>query len=94
MPATIQDIEVRKPTDEEKAVCQSWPTWSCEPSEFDWDYTQTETCLILEGEVTVTDCENSEETVSFGPGDLVVFPQGLSCVWKVEKPVKKHYDFS
>ena len=34
------------------------------------------------------------KSVSFAAGDLVVFPQGLSCVWQVKKPVKKHYMFS
>jgi len=28
----------------------------------------------------------SGESVSFGAGDYVVFPKGLSCVWKVTKP--------
>ena len=31
--------------------------------------------------------------VEFGPGDLVTFPEGLDCVWKISKPVKKHYKF-
>ena len=26
-------------------------------------------------------------------GDLVEFPKGLSCRWKVIKPVRKHYNF-
>ncbi len=31
-----------------------WPIWSCEVSSFPWAYEETETCYILEGEVTVT----------------------------------------
>jgi len=31
--------------------------------------------------------------VEFGPGDLVTFPEGLDCVWKISKPVRKHYKF-
>jgi hypothetical protein len=91
---TIKDVVVRKPDDEEKAQCQAWPIWTCDPSEFDWDYTQSETCLIIEGEVTVTDRPAGEESVSFGPGDLVVFPVNLQCIWKITKPVRKHYNFS
>jgi uncharacterized cupin superfamily protein len=53
-----------------------------------------ETCLILEGSVEVSDRPESGESVSFGPGDLVRFPVGLKCVWKVKEPVKKHYNFS
>ena len=91
---TIKDVVVRKPDDAEKADCQTWPIWACEPSEFDWDYTQTETCLVIEGEVTVTDRPAGEDSVSFGPGDLVVFPVNLQCIWKITKPVRKHYNFS
>ena len=91
---TIKDVVVRKPDDEEKTECQTWPIWTCDPSEFDWDYTQTETCLIIEGEVTVTDRPAGEESVSFGPGDMVVFPVNLQCIWKITKPVRKYYNFS
>jgi uncharacterized cupin superfamily protein len=24
-------------------------------------------------------------------GDLVTFPEGMSCTWKIRKDVKKHY---
>jgi len=88
---TVKDVIVKKPTSREKSKAKTWPTWQCEPSEFDWAYTQTETCLILEGDVTVTDGKSS---VSFGPGDLVIFPLNLECTWKVKKPVRKHYNFS
>ena len=91
--ATVKDVIVSKPNEEEKSRCESWPIWSCEASEFDWDYTQTETCLLVEGSVTVTDRGEGGESVSFGAGDMVVFPVGLQCVWKVKQAVRKHYDF-
>jgi uncharacterized cupin superfamily protein len=91
---TIKDVVVRKPDDDEKTQCQAWPIWTCDPSEFDWDYTQSETCLIIEGQVSVTDRPAGEESVSFGPGDLVEFPVNLQCIWKITKPVRKHYNFS
>jgi hypothetical protein len=69
----------------------SWPIWSCEVSEFDWEYDQQESCLLLEGEVEVS---SDIETVSFGAGDFVVFPRGLKCRWKIIKPVRKHYTFN
>ncbi|MDW8311060.1 MAG: cupin domain-containing protein [Verrucomicrobiales bacterium] len=68
----------------------TWPVWTCGVSTFDWTYGARETCYLLEGRVTV---EAGGQTVSFGQGDLVVFPQGLSCVWKVTAPVRKHYRF-
>jgi len=69
----------------------SWPIWSCEVSEFDWEYSDEESCLLLDGEVEVS---SDIETVSFGAGDFVVFPRGLKCRWKVIRPVRKHYTFN
>ena len=34
-----------------------------------------------------------EATVAIGPGDYVVFPQGLVCTWTVKQVVRKHYKF-
>jgi uncharacterized cupin superfamily protein len=83
--------EIRKPSEEERQLAQSWPTWSKEVSEFPWQYDQQETCLILEGDVTVKNEDG--QAFHFGPGDWVVFPQGMACTWKVNQDVKKHYRF-
>ena len=74
----------------EKNILQ-WPIWTCEVSEFDWEYSDEEACLLLEGEVEVS---SEFETVRFSAGDYVVFPKGLKCGWKVAKPVRKHYSFN
>jgi len=84
------NITVKKATEAEKSEMQSKPVWECDVSEFDWYYRDEENCLIVEGEVTISYDGGS---VSFGVGDYVIFPKGLSCVWKVTKPVKKHYIF-
>ena len=68
----------------------SWPVWECEPSVFDWHYDQEESCLILEGGITV---KTAHEEVTINPGDYVTFPKGLDCTWTVVKPVRKHYTF-
>ncbi len=70
---------------------RSWPIWTCEASEFPWTYDARETCYILEGEVTVT--PDGGEPVTVGQGDLVTFPEGMSCTWKVTRPIRKHYRF-
>jgi uncharacterized cupin superfamily protein len=69
----------------------SWPTWSKEVSKFPWTYSDQETAYVLEGEVTVT--PSSGDPVTFGKGDLVIFPAGMSCTWDVKKPLRKHYKF-
>jgi uncharacterized cupin superfamily protein len=84
------EILVRKPTGQEVAEMQSNPVWACDVSEFDWHYDSEETCLIIEGDVTVN---YGSKSVSFAAGDYVVFPKGLSCVWQVKKPVRKNYKF-
>lgn len=84
------EITVRRPAQGELDRLKTWPIWTCDVSRFDWHYDEQETCLILEGRVTV---EAEGHSVSFGPGDLVIFPRGLDCVWNVTEPVKKHYRF-
>tara|TARA_Y100001968_G_scaffold232863_1_gene215690 strand:+ start:2001 stop:2276 length:276 start_codon:yes stop_codon:yes gene_type:complete len=69
----------------------TWPIWTCKASSFDWTYDDTETCLLLEGEVTLTPDE--VEPVKFRAGDLVVFSAGMDCRWDVYKAVRKHYRF-
>ena len=68
----------------------NWPIWTSEVSEFPWKYDVEESCLILEGEVYVA---AGSDTVQIKAGDFVIFPKGLSCVWKVTKPIRKHYKF-
>ncbi|UCH23587.1 MAG: cupin domain-containing protein [Deltaproteobacteria bacterium] len=68
-----------------------WPTWKKEVSEFPWTYDEPETCYFLEGDVVVT--PQGGEPVEMGAGDLVTFPAGMSCTWKIRRNVKKHFKF-
>ena len=85
-------VLVEKPTNEKLTSLKvfSWPIWTKEVSSFDWYYDEQEICYFLEGEVAV---KTSDGEVSFGKGDLVIFPQGLKCVWNIKNAVKKHYKF-
>jgi len=69
----------------------SWPVWEKETSRFDWSYDSIEECYLLKGKVTVETKDG--KSVSFGKGDFVTFPKGLSCTWDVKEPVRKHYNF-
>ena len=84
-------IVVRKPTPAEKKEAERWGIWEKEPSEFEWSYSEQETCLILEGKATVVPQEGA--SAAFGAGDYVIFPQGMQCTWKIEKKIRKHYRF-
>jgi len=77
---TLQDLGVRQ-----------WDIWTKEVSRFPWHYDEQEICYFLEGKVVVT--PQKGEPVQVGKGDLVTFPQGMSCVWEVREPVRKHYRF-
>jgi len=68
----------------------SWPVWEKEPSTFEWTYDEPETCFFLDGDVVVT---TPGGEVSVGAGDLVTFPKGLRCTWRVARAVRKHYRF-
>ncbi len=87
------EIKVQKLSDEElkEMGVFNWSIWTKEVSRFDWSYDSVEECLLLEGQVTVETKDG--KSVSFGKGDFVTFPKGLSCTWNVHKPVKKHYNF-
>jgi uncharacterized cupin superfamily protein len=66
-----------------------WSIWTKEESEFPWSYDTAETCYFLEGDVVVT--PDGGKPVTMGKGDLVTFPPGMSCTWKIRKAVRKHY---
>ncbi|GET35935.1 cupin domain-containing protein [Microseira wollei] len=68
-----------------------WPIWTKEVSEFPWTYDDEETCYFLEGDVIVTPVGG--EPVQMGKGDLVTFPARMSCTWKINLDVRKHYRF-
>jgi uncharacterized cupin superfamily protein len=70
---------------------KSWPIWTKEPSSFPWTYDQPEICFFLDGEVEVT--PDGGSSVRIGKGDLVTFPAGMKCTWKVIRAVRKHYRF-
>lgn len=81
-------ITVRKPTPGEITDMENLPVWECRPSTFNWYYDSAETSLISEGDATV---DYDGGSVTFGAGDLVMFPKGLKCVWTIRQTIKKHY---
>ena len=90
----MSEIKIEKKPDQkrlEELGVLDWSIWTKEASEFPWTYDESETCYFLEGEVVVSP-ENGEP-VEIGKGDLVTFPKGMSCTWKIRKDVKKHFIF-
>ena len=54
MATPINVVHGPEPAQLEQLGVAQWPTWSCEISSFSWTYDEQETCLLLEGDVTVT----------------------------------------
>ncbi len=67
----------------------TWPVWERDPSTFDYQYDEKETCFLLEGEAIIK--TEDGKTVRIAVGDLVEFPKGLKCTWKISRRVTKHY---
>jgi uncharacterized cupin superfamily protein len=87
----MAEVKVVKPTEQQLGDMGvfSWPIWEKEASTFPWSYDQQEICYLLEGKVKVT--PEGGAAVEFGKGDLVTFPQGMSCTWEIQQAVRKHY---
>ncbi|MES2501736.1 MAG: cupin domain-containing protein [Pseudomonadota bacterium] len=68
---------------------KKWATWQKEVSVFPWTFPEQEIAYILEGECVITPTGGAP--VSFGKGDLVTFPAGMTASWEVKQPLHKHY---
>ncbi|MES2181921.1 MAG: cupin domain-containing protein [Pseudomonadota bacterium] len=66
-----------------------WATWQKEVSVFPWVFPEQEIAYILAGECVITPTGGSP--VTFGKGDLVTFPAGMTASWEVKQPLHKHY---
>ncbi len=86
-------VSIKKPTKEEleRLDVNNWSVWECEVKRFDWEYDEKEQFYVLEGKVKVVTHDGEE--VEFGKGDLVTFPQGVSCTWDVKEKIRKLYKF-
>ncbi len=67
-----------------------WSVWECEPSVFDWQYSDTEVAYLFEGKVKV---RTPSQEVEIEKGDLVTFPKGLKCTWEIKETIRKVYKF-
>ena len=88
----VNKINVEKnpaPSRLETLGVSKWPTWQKEVSVFPWTFPEQEIAYILEGECVITPTGGTP--VTFGKGDLVTFPAGMTASWEVKQPLHKHY---
>jgi uncharacterized cupin superfamily protein len=60
--------------------------WECTPGVFEWRYDDDETIYVMAGEAFLVR-DGAERR--FGTGDMVFFPAGSRCIWRVTKTVRK-----
>jgi hypothetical protein len=87
----MSGIRITRPAQDELdgLGIDSWASWGCDPSEFDWQYPDQETAYVLKGKVFVS--TGNGERFELRAGDLVVFPRGLKCHWRVVERIEKVY---
>lgn len=61
--------------------------WHCTPGIFNWHYAEDEIAHIISGEVFISVGDGAERRLQ--GGDVVLFPAGSSCRWRVTEPVRK-----
>ncbi len=88
----MSKIEIEKATPEKLDALgvSSWAEWECEPSQFDWEYTQNERAYVKSGQVIV---HTAGGDVEVREGDVVLFPKGLKCNWEIKATIRKVYRF-
>jgi uncharacterized protein len=61
--------------------------WECSAGRFNWNYSEDEIVMVIEGEVFITTERGGERRLS--QGDMAFFPAGSSCTWRVNDRIKK-----
>lgn len=65
--------------------------WSCDVGRYEFYFDYDEFVYLIEGELTVTECEPPHCSYSLRPGDTAHFPQGITTVWQVTKRMTKYF---
>lgn len=85
-------VMIEKNAPQQKLVEQGvfdWQTWEKEPSEFVWQFSETEKAYVLAGKVLIK-ADGSDRVYVLEKGDFVTFAPGLRTYWQVVEPFKKH----
>jgi len=64
-------------------------TWEATPGTYRATYTEFEFVHLIEGKITIT--PDGGHPVTVLPGDAFTIEPGFTGIWKIEKPVKKHF---
>ncbi|MGO4885767.1 MAG: cupin domain-containing protein [Bryobacteraceae bacterium] len=92
-PITPSWVLAGAPVSRTKSVARSYDwtenivVWDCTAGRFEWHYCQDETAVVISGEAFILNKEGEERRL--GPGDVVFFPAGTSCTWRVPERIRK-----
>lgn len=79
-------VRIEKATDTQREAFEGLREKRRETGEvLDWYYDEKTACLILEGKAVV---DHYGEKLTVEAGDLVTFPQGVQCQWKIMEPLR------
>jgi uncharacterized protein len=62
--------------------------WSCDAGRYEFYFDYDEFVYLVEGEMTV--CQG-EQRWPMRAGDTAHFPQGVTCVWEIQKRITKYF---
>jgi uncharacterized protein len=68
-----------------------WPQWEKGVADSAWTHDVSETSNFPDGHVVVPHADGGQ--VGIVTGNLLTFPVGLTCTWKVLSPFRKRYRF-
>ena len=63
--------------------------WSCEVGRYQFEFDYDEFFILLEGVLEIQ--QEGQPPLHMQPGDTAHFPQGITTVWIVTKPLKKYF---
>jgi len=64
--------------------------WSCGVGRYEFYFGYDEFVYVVHGEVRVTEL-GAGATHVLGPGDTAHFPQGVTTIWEVTRPLTKYF---
>ena len=64
--------------------------WSCGVGRYEFHFDYDEFIYVVRGEMTVTEV-GSTTSHALGPGDTAHFPQGVTTIWEIRRPLTKYF---
>lgn len=64
--------------------------WSCDVGRYEFHFDYDEFVYLIRGEVRVTEA-GSEASYLLREGDTAHFPQGVTTIWQVTRPMTKYF---